>query len=141
MIFAIAGCSKGPRIVPVQGKVLVDGAPLGIARIQFAPMATGDNINPGKPAFGEIMADGTFTMSTMRDNDGAVIGKHRVTIFTTASKKDEKDTKSASSSTKFPPFEILRLIDREFVVEEGAENRFVIELTSDYIRQFGERDD
>ena len=34
----------------------------------------------GKPAFGTIQADGSFVLTTERTDDGAVPGKHRVTV-------------------------------------------------------------
>ncbi len=141
-VLLVSGCGKGSHIVPVRGTVLVDGRPLGIGRIQFAPMATGENANPGRPALGKILADGTFLLGTESADDGAIVGRHRVTIYTEKPKKrDSADESSppATASSAAPPFEVLRLIDRDFTVEEDGENNFVIELTSDYIRKFGER--
>ncbi len=141
LLVIVAGCGKGPNLVPVRGTVLVDGQPLGLGRIQFAPMATGDNVNPGRPAVGSILADGTFTLGTETDDDGAIVGKHRVTIYTQKPKKSDGGNDVAARKSSVPPFQVLRLIDRDFTVDENGENNFVIELTSDYIRKFGEGDD
>lgn len=42
------------------------------------PEAHGQKMNIGKPAQALIQPDGTFTMSTYGNNDGAVVGKHTV---------------------------------------------------------------
>jgi hypothetical protein len=46
---------------------------------------TGGKINfepdgPGREAYGEVKADGTFTLSTYGVDDGAVPGNHRVSV-------------------------------------------------------------
>ena len=47
----------------------------------FAPVAKGDNIKPGKPAWGNIQPDGTFRLTTHKNGDGALVGEHWVTIM------------------------------------------------------------
>jgi hypothetical protein len=69
----LAGCDRGPRVVPVTGKVLFNGTPLEFGSVTFQPRS-------GQPAQGEIQSDGTFSLSTFRPNDGAVIGSHKVRI-------------------------------------------------------------
>jgi hypothetical protein len=72
-ILVIAGCQQGPTMVPVTGKVLYNGKPLKFGSVVFQPPS-------GQPAQGEIQSDGTFTLSTYRPQDGAVVGKHKVRI-------------------------------------------------------------
>jgi hypothetical protein len=60
----------GPT-VPVQGKVTYMGQPLAGGTIQFEP-------DRGREASGTIGPDGTFTLTTFNENDGAVVGTHRV---------------------------------------------------------------
>ena len=52
----------------------------GIA-IQFTPLTQEgrDEGRPGKQAFAVTDENGRFTLSTYEDNDGVVVGKHRVT--------------------------------------------------------------
>ena len=64
---------EGPTLVPVQGTVLYKGQPLAFGSVIFQPPS-------GQPAIGEIRPDGTFTLSTFRPNDGAVVGIHKVRI-------------------------------------------------------------
>lgn len=68
------GCNRGPEMAPVSGKVTYKGQPLKHGNILFQPSI-------GPPAKGEIGPDGTFSLSTFKTNDGAVIGKHRVQVI------------------------------------------------------------
>lgn len=73
VLAATAGCNRGPKMAPVTGTVRLNGKPLEFGVITFQPPT-------GQPAQGEIQRDGTFTLSTYRANDGAVVGKHKVRI-------------------------------------------------------------
>jgi hypothetical protein len=69
-----AGCGDGrPARVPVSGKVLIDGKPLTFGAVRFTPVE-------GRPATGELDADGLFSLSTFESGDGAVPGAHAVTV-------------------------------------------------------------
>lgn len=72
-ILLLAGCERGPQMVPVTGKVLYNGQPLAFGSIAFQPPS-------GQPARGEIQSDGTFSLSTYRPGDGAVVGRHKVRV-------------------------------------------------------------
>lgn len=69
----VVGCSRGPEIAPVKGKVLYNGQPLKFGGVMFQPEA-------GQPARGEIQPDGTFTLTTNRFGDGATVGRNRVRV-------------------------------------------------------------
>jgi hypothetical protein len=69
-----AGCGSGyPPTAPVAGSVSVKGEPLKLGRICFYPTA-------GRPAMADIGPDGAFRLTTFQPDDGATIGKHRVTV-------------------------------------------------------------
>ena len=73
-LIAAAGCGDGhPARVPVSGQVLIDGKPLKHGTIKFIP--TGHRASQGK-----LDENGRFTLSCYGNNDGAVIGKHRVEV-------------------------------------------------------------
>ena len=73
-IFAFgSGCKQTPRVVPVAGKVLYNGKPLPFGNVMFQP-------DRGQAAVGDIQADGSFTLSSYGPNDGAVPGKHSVSV-------------------------------------------------------------
>ena len=74
-MIAIGGCGDGrPKLVPVSGRVLIDGKPLEIGFVHVVP--------PGdRPAIGKLGPKGRFTLTTFDDNDGCVLGKHPVAVI------------------------------------------------------------
>ena len=67
--------------------------------INFRPVG---NAAPGKPmrsAGGQIKADGTFEATTIKDGDGLIPGKYRITIF--GPSVPEKYTKPETSGLEF----------------------------------------
>jgi hypothetical protein len=72
-LLLVAGCNDAPEIVPVSGKVLIDGQPLGYGTIMVLP----DNY---RASFGNIAPDGSFSLTCYETNDGCVRGKHAVTV-------------------------------------------------------------
>jgi hypothetical protein len=78
-LLACAGCGSGAaekaaELIPVKGKVTVQGQPLSTGTVRFEP----DDF--GRPASGRLNADGTFVLSTHKEGDGVVAGHHRVSI-------------------------------------------------------------
>lgn len=72
---SVVGCSdpKGP--FPASGKVrFTDGTPLPGGVIIFVSNETGSQ------ARARIGQDGSFTLGTFSDSDGAVVGDHRVSV-------------------------------------------------------------
>lgn len=77
LVVALAGCGPNlPRCFPVSGTVTVDGQPVAGGTITFYPEA-------GRSAMGKIEADGSYKLTTFRDDDGALPGRHAVTIKAT----------------------------------------------------------
>lgn len=74
----VIGCSGGGALdtAPVTGTVTYNGKPLPYGSVSFRPKA-------GSPATGKIQTDGTFTMTTYHDGDGAIVGAHEVLIIAT----------------------------------------------------------
>jgi predicted small lipoprotein YifL len=74
---AAAGCgSKGPVLVPVSGKVLVNGKPAEHAIVVLHPVTASDQPKPR----GTVATDGSFTLTTNVTGDGAPPGEYRVTV-------------------------------------------------------------
>ncbi|MEO8497827.1 MAG: hypothetical protein ABI614_22400 [Planctomycetota bacterium] len=71
----LAGCggSNNPATAKVSGVVTYKGAPVGDAVVTFMPTS-------GRPASGQTDAAGKFTLSTFGNNDGAVLGDHKISI-------------------------------------------------------------
>lgn len=73
LTLAEGGCGRGPEMAPVSGKVTYNGQPLKFGSVTFQPQK-------GQPARGEILSDGTFTLSTFKAGDGAAVGTHKVRV-------------------------------------------------------------
>ena len=71
---SVVGCGGKDRshLAPVSGQVTVDGEPVKQGDIRFYP-------GQGRMAIGEIV-DGQYSLRTYQGNDGATIGKHKVTV-------------------------------------------------------------
>jgi hypothetical protein len=82
--FAIAilpflGCSRTAySIVPVSGKVTLEGKPVDGIRLVFSPMKNESNTDPGPWSTGVTNSDGEYTLETRHQKRGAAVGKHTV---------------------------------------------------------------
>jgi len=70
-----AGCTRkgGLETAPVSGKVTYRGKAVPTGTVMFVP-------DEGPAATGEIGSDGAYKLTTYTTNDGAVLGKHKVTV-------------------------------------------------------------
>jgi hypothetical protein len=74
MIAAMSGCQKAhPDIVPVSGRITIDGKPLAHGQIIVLPEGR-------RAAAATIESDGHFTLSCFEPGDGAPLGQHIATI-------------------------------------------------------------
>lgn len=93
--FGTAGCND-LTMADVTGKVTLNGKPLeikpprGAGMVTFVPQDASEN---GRYAYGEIGPDGTFTMTTPDEGDGAVLGTYAVMISA-----GERDSDSEEAS-------------------------------------------
>ncbi|MBA4030414.1 MAG: hypothetical protein C0478_05920 [Planctomyces sp.] len=78
LLFAGCGSADNFATAPVKGVVTCKGQPVSGGTINFSPITMGKDGLAGKPASGTVGTDGTFILTTYHDNDGAVVGKHRV---------------------------------------------------------------
>jgi hypothetical protein len=77
------GAGTLPDLIPVKGKVSLNGQPLTTGTIRFEP----DDF--GRPASGKLQSDGTFVLTTTTEGDGVVAGHHRVSITNISPKSKE----------------------------------------------------
>lgn len=90
LVASLVGC--GTSTNPVSGTIKFEGKPLsGGGNIQFFPLE-----GEGKPAGGAINEDGTYSLSTYGENDGASIGKHRVQIMQNEVLQEAEYTETAA---------------------------------------------
>jgi len=108
--------------------VTIDDQPLGGGRVVFAPISR-DGVHAGKVAFGDIQSDGTFTLTTYRPGDGAIVGDHWVTLF---------PPPQTPATLRLPKF--LRFTVREKQsVRAGQENVVSLRLSSQEIARYAAR--
>jgi len=75
VLMTLAGCGReGPETVSVSGIVTLDGNPVAGASVMFMPQSA------GRPATGLTDEEGRFQLTTFGDEDGALVGLHRVTV-------------------------------------------------------------
>lgn len=76
------GCSSGNPFptAKASGKVTFKGQPVANAAVVFTPQAAQGATMSGKSANGMTDASGAFVLSTYSEGDGAVVGKHRVSV-------------------------------------------------------------
>ena len=77
----VVGCG-GPKVVSVSGVVKLDGKPYKNAVVSFQPLGDRDNPNPGRGSSAVTDENGRYRMIYDGENPGALVGKHRVRIFT-----------------------------------------------------------
>ena len=79
------GCGGGSDrydTVPVSGVVTCNGKPLANGVINFTPMAEQGRSdgNRGRVALAKTDSNGKFKLTTYENEDGAIVGRHTVTI-------------------------------------------------------------
>lgn len=101
---ACTGCSssKEYEVAPVSGTVTLDGAPAANVEVAFQPIGGAENPTPGPGSLAIADDQGRFTLRTIRDEDGAVVGNHRVLITTPRPARE-----SANDSDVGPAFKEL----------------------------------
>jgi len=134
--FIGCGGETGPKVYPVTGTVLYNGQPVDGAVVAFR----GESAT--KMATGTTDAQGHFELTTYKPGDGAVPGKHTVTVAKTvqtgggasgsASMEEalENPPAQAESRSELPEkYADPATSQLEFTVSDGGANDFTIELT------------
>jgi len=73
------GCG-GQRMAPVKGRVVFNGQPVKDAAVTFSPAGAPEQKETGKPGTGFTDENGDFVLSTFKNFDGAIVGKHGVHV-------------------------------------------------------------
>jgi hypothetical protein len=130
VLLMLAGCNRNPyELSPVHGAVVVNNKPMFQGRVMFAPVAKGDEINPGKIAMGKIDSEGNYRLTTLEPDDGAIVGEHWVTVI-----NFEEELPDG-----VPEFARVMVPEKAQVVA-GKDNKIDIRLTRDQIRKYREDD-
>jgi hypothetical protein len=93
----------------------------------FAPVAKGSDVNPGKPAWANIKPDGTYRLTTYKNEDGAVVGEHWVTIMNSEEKLPEG----------VPEFSRL-IVPKKSTVAANSDNEINFAITGSDVKKFAE---
>jgi len=126
-----AGCG-GPNVVPVSGRVTLDGKPVSGVHVGFQPVASAGNKNPGGGSYAITDADGRFTLRLVEGGgSGAVVGKHRVEITTRTEADNVTDSRVKGPDPKtVVPAKYNRNSDLTFEVPAGGTDKADFPLSS-----------
>ena len=142
MAVVSAGCQRSPyELAPVHGTVTIDGRPVSQAKVMFAPVENAENAaNPGKPAFGLLRENGSYKLTTYENDDGAVVGKHWVTLVNLTRKAEKQQLVVRRAPNIVPTFTRLT-VPQQVTVAAGQENQIDIKLSAKEVAQYGVVDD
>jgi hypothetical protein len=80
LLSTVAGCSQpGEKLLPVSGRITVDGRPLTFGSVAFRPDASRGNTTQHHP-IGQIDSAGNYVLYTLRQK-GAPPGWYKVLVF------------------------------------------------------------
>jgi hypothetical protein len=118
-IIGLSGCGRNEfRVARTAGVIECNGKPVSGGVVFFSPVASSDKSLTGKPASGDVDADGSFVLTTYHDDDGAIVGRHKVTY-----------SPPVSDDPQAPRCECAGAAPVEVEVEPG-ENDITVELSA-----------
>jgi hypothetical protein len=79
-LLGCGGDASKPQLGRVSGKVTYKGQPVTKGVVSFVPRG-GPGVQTGQGATGEISSDGSYTLTTFENGDGAVLGEHTVLVI------------------------------------------------------------
>ncbi|MCA9234419.1 MAG: hypothetical protein KDA44_03060 [Planctomycetales bacterium] len=132
MIAACAGCADSPyELAPVSGAVTLNGEPLANATVSYEPRGGPERSIVGPGSVGTTDAEGRYTLSTFKDEPGAVVGQHTVRISTFKSQfKDIKNSDAVEVvSEERVPWRYNRSTELVATVATGGTDQADFELT------------
>jgi hypothetical protein len=95
MLLVVPACGPSrPAVAPVSGRISRDGKQVTTGVVWFYPAA-------GRPATGQIEADGRYTLGTFTQDDGALLGSHRVVI----------ESRAITEAKRRPPPKVAQIPD------------------------------
>ena len=125
---AMTGCGSGHVTYPVLVKVsFPDGKTLEGAIVAFHSMSTESE---AVSAIGKVGADGTCELTTFTEGDGAVAGRHRVTVAPPPSERSSAgyDRTKQNRPPIHPRFLNPNTSGLEVDVSADGQNEFTIQI-------------
>lgn len=99
----LIGCGSEPFAVsPVSGRVTLNGKPYAKGIVAFQPVGDAQNPSPGPGSTAYTDDQGQFVLKISPQKPGAVVGKHRVQIWTQMSASSASD-ESTGWKEPIPP--------------------------------------
>jgi hypothetical protein len=126
----LAGCSSKPPTppdtVPVKGKVLLpSGQPLRAGRVELIAKKS----PPGFDAFGDIEPNGSFVLTSIKPDDGAVPGDYVATISTMNYRAKGGNPKRIPNAAEVPRrYQEANTSDLNVTIEPGKDNVLTLQL-------------
>ena len=127
ILLPLAGCGGSDRLptAKVSGTVTLDGNPLPKGRISFVPQD-----GSGRPASGQIAGDGSFVLGTYEESDGAVLGRHKVSLVAREERGALPPDDGGAKSLIPESYGNVATSGLAFDVTADGDNVFHIELSS-----------
>ena len=125
LVPGLAGCERGDRLPTYKATGSVsfpDGKPLAGGTIVF------ESVDDPVTARSVIELDGTFTLSTYGNGDGAVAGKHRVAISPAMNMAVDRDEVRAPRIIH-PRYKDIDESGLEFEVNADGPNEFEVQVS------------
>lgn len=121
----LVGCGGGAGTIAVTGLVTHNSSPLADADVSFIPES-------GRPAYGRTDSSGRFTLTTFEQGDGAMPGKHTVTIMKSEELKAATDANPYAEYRSVLPEKYGRPQESPLTaeVEKGGSNDFTFDVTN-----------
>jgi len=131
LTIATAGCGSA-SVVPVSGRVTLDGQPAAGVHVGFQPMAAIGQQNPGGGSYAVTDLEGRFTLRLVEtDQPGAVVAQHRVEIIAKSETDDDRDRRGKAPPLKLViPAEYNRESQLTFTVPSGGTSSANFDLKS-----------
>jgi hypothetical protein len=126
----VAGCGGDDAydLAPVSGRVTLNGAPLAGAQVGLQPIGGGENPGPGSTGITD--ADGAYHMATIHGDSGAVVGKHRVQVWSNPSREAPASDVDEKPREERVPKRYNHLSELSLDVPAGGTDSADFELTA-----------
>src|SRR5262245_42131593 len=141
-ILLAAGCAGGEfKVAPVSGTVTMDDKPLPRVYVNFQPVGSTDNPNPGPGSYAVTDDQGRYTLKLVEGGKpGAVVGRHKVSITRQFAEdvRGGPDTGTPDGPTSAPRIGSVKQIPArynspttlDFAVQPGGTDKADFALTS-----------
>jgi hypothetical protein len=126
-----AGCQPSANIVPVSGRVTLDGKPLAGVHVSFEPIAPKGKLEAGGGSYAIADGDGKYKLLMVDgEKPGAVVGKHRVAFTARSQVPDDIDLPTKPPPPVAVPDKFSRNSELTFEVPAGGTTSANFDLTS-----------